>query len=257
MSVRPKKHLGQHFLWDKNIAGKIVESFKDAPSEKVLEVGPGKGVLTRYLLEQFGEKLYAVEIDEESARYLLEEYPQLKDYLIREDFLSMDISRYLEGTFDVIGNFPYNITSQIFFRLLEYRERIHLLVGMVQKEVADRIASKAGSRTYGKLSVLLQAFYRVKVLFQVGPQSFVPPPKVNSAVVRLERNDTRQLGCDEKLFFQVVKQSFNQRRKILRNSLKSFLLNLNVGDERFRKRPEQLTVEDFVEITGIIEGGLR
>jgi len=252
MSVRPKKHLGQHFLWDKNIARKIVEAFEDAPSPQVLEVGPGKGVLTQYLLEAFGERLYAVEIDRESAGYLLESYPQIQDYLIQQDFLTMDISRYFKGHFDVIGNFPYNISSQILFRLLEYRHQIPLLVGMVQKEVADRIASPPGSKTYGKLSVLLQAFYEVKVLFQVGPQSFTPPPKVNSAVVRLRRNQTQQLACDEKLFFQVVKQSFNQRRKIIRNSLKSFLLTLNIEDERMSMRPEQLSVQDFVELTGKI-----
>jgi 16S rRNA (adenine1518-N6/adenine1519-N6)-dimethyltransferase len=252
MSVRPKKHLGQHFLWDKNIARKIVEAFQEAPSPQVLEVGPGKGVLTQYLLEHFGSKLYAVEIDRESAQHLLEAYPELRDYLIQQDFLQMNFSRYFEGNFDVIGNFPYNISSQIFFRLLEYRHQIPFLVGMVQKEVADRIASPPGSKTYGKLSVMLQAFYEVKVVFQVGPQSFTPPPKVNSAVVRLRRNQTEQLECDEKLFFQVVKQSFNQRRKTIRNSLKSFLLPLNVEDDRLSKRPEQLSVQDFVELTGKI-----
>jgi len=255
MSVRPKKHLGQHFLWDKNIARKIVEAFREAPSPQVLEVGPGKGVLTQYLLEEFGDRLYAVEIDRESARYLLESYPQIQDYLIQQDFLTMDISRYFKGAFDVIGNFPYNISSQIFFRLLEHRQQIPLLVGMVQKEVADRIASPPGSKTYGKLSVLLQAFYEVKVLFQVGPQSFTPPPNVTSAVVRLRRNQTQHLACDEKLFSQVVKQSFNQRRKIIRNSLKSFLLPLDIEDERMTKRPEQLSVQDFVELTGKISAG--
>jgi len=255
MSVRPKKHLGQHFLWDKNIARKIVESFREAPTQHILEVGPGKGILTQYLLEHFGNRLYAVELDQESGRYLLEEYPELQDYLIQQDFLAMDFSRYFTGSFSVIGNFPYNISSQIFFRLLEYRNSIPFLVGMVQKEVAERIASPPGSKKYGKLSVLLQAYYEVKVLFQVGPGSFQPPPRVNSSVVRLRRNETRKLECDEKVFFQVVKQSFNQRRKIIRNSLKSFLLNLNVEDERFDKRPEQLGVQDFVEITGKLTSG--
>jgi len=255
MSVRPKKHLGQHFLWDKNIARKIVEAFREAPTQQILEVGPGKGILTRYLLETFGNRLYAVELDRESGRYLLEEYPELKGYLIQQDFLAMDFSRYFSGSFSVIGNFPYNISSQIFFRLLEYRNTIPYLVGMVQKEVAERIASPPGSKKYGKLSVLLQAYYDVKVLFQVGPGSFQPPPKVNSSVLRLRRNDTRELGCDEKIFFRVVKQSFNQRRKIMRNSLKSFLLNLNVEDERLDQRPEQLDVKDFVEITGKLTSG--
>lgn len=249
MSVRPKKNLGQHFLWDQNIAQKIVEAFKQAPTSQVLEVGPGKGILTRYLLEHFGNRLYAVELDRESGRYLLEHYPRLKEYLIEKDFLSMDFSRYFSGSFSLVGNFPYNISSQIFFRLLEYRNTIPFLVGMVQKEVALRIASPPGSKSYGILSVLLQAYYDVNILFHVGPGSFQPPPRVNSSVVELRRNSVQHLPCNEKLFFRVVKQSFNQRRKMLRNSLKSFLLNLNIDDERFDKRPEQLEVDDFVEIT--------
>jgi len=255
MSVRPKKHLGQHFLWDKNIARKIVEAFRAAPTQQVLEVGPGKGILTQYLLEHYGRRLYAVELDRESGRYLLEEYPELKDYLVQQDFLTMDFSRYFTGSFSVIGNFPYNISSQIFFRLLEYRNTIPFLVGMVQKEVAERIASPPGSKKYGKLSVLLQAYYEVQVLFHVGPGSFQPPPRVQSSVIRLQRNDTHELACDEKIFSRVVKQSFNQRRKIMRNSLKSFLLNLNIEDERLNKRPEQLSVKDFVEITGKLTSG--
>lgn len=255
MAVRPKKHLGQHFLWDKNIARKITEAFRDAPTQQVLEVGPGKGILTQYLLEHFGNRLYAVELDRESATYLLEEYPGLKDFLIRQDFLAMDFSRYFSGPFSVIGNFPYNISSQIFFRVLEHRNTIPFVLGMVQREVAERIASPPGSKKYGKLSVLLQAFYEVQLLFHVGPGAFQPPPRVNSSVIRLSRNDTRELACDERLFFQVVRQSFNQRRKIMRNSLKSFLLHLNVEDERLNKRPEQLGVKDFVEITGKIEVG--
>jgi len=253
MSVRPKKHLGQHFLWDKNIARKITEAFTDAPTHQVLEVGPGKGILTQYLLEYFGPRLYAVELDRESAAYLLEEYPGLKDYLIQQNFLAMDFSRYFSGSFSVIGNFPYNISSQIFFRVLEYRNTIPFVLGMIQREVAERIAAPPGSKKYGILSVLLQAYYEVKILFHVGPGAFQPPPQVNSSVIRLSRNDTRELACNEKLFFQVVKQSFNQRRKIMRNSLKSFLLNLNVEDARLHKRPEQLSVNDFVEITAAIE----
>ncbi len=252
MSVRPKKHLGQHFLHDQQIARKIVEAFREASTSRVLEVGPGQGILTGYLLEYFDPGLYAVEIDRESGRYLLEQFPRMKKYLILEDFLSMDFSRYFEGPFSLIGNFPYNISSQIFFRVLEHRHQIPLVVGMVQKEVAARLAAGPGSKTYGKLSVLLQAWYDVKVLFHVAPGAFRPPPRVTSSVIRLKRNSVEKLECDEDWFFRVVKHSFNQRRKILRNSLKSFLLNLDLEDERFNKRPEQLGVKDFVEITGKI-----
>jgi 16S rRNA (adenine1518-N6/adenine1519-N6)-dimethyltransferase len=252
MTVRAKKHLGQHFLWDKNIARKIVEAFKPAPSGKVLEIGPGKGILTGYLLEHFDDRLYAVEIDAESAVYLKKEYPELEKYLIEKDFLKLDLEAYLQGNFSIIGNFPYNISSQIFFKILENRNKIPFVVGMVQKEVAERIAASPGSKTYGILSVLLQAYYDLRILFHVGPRSFSPPPKVNSSVVRMERNNLKELNCDEKLFFQIVKQAFNQRRKIIKNSLKSFLLNLNSEDERFQKRPEQLSVADFVDLTRII-----
>ena len=252
MSVKPKKHLGQHFLWDKNIAQKIVEAFKPAPSDKVLEIGPGKGVLTEYLLEYFEERLYAVEIDKESAEYLLVEYPELEKFLIEKDFLKLDMEAYFSGDVSIIGNFPYNISSQIFFKILEYRNKIPFVIGMIQKEVADRIVAPPGSKTYGILSVLLQAYYNLDILFPVGPKSFTPPPKVNSAVIRLQRNETQALDCNEKLFFSVVKQSFNQRRKIIKNSLKSFLLNLETENEILQKRPEQLSVDDFVEITRLI-----
>ncbi len=252
MSVRPKKHLGQHFLWDKNIAQKIVEAFKAAPTQKVLEVGPGKGVLSQYLLPHFGNNFYAVEIDEESTRFLLQEYPELGNHLIEEDFIQMKFSSFSTEPFSIIGNFPYNISSQIFFKILDNKDQVPFVVGMIQKEVAERISAKPGSKMYGILSVFLQAYYNVKMLFKVGPGSFQPPPKVNSAVIELKRNNVRELGCDEELFFRIVKQSFNQRRKIIRNSLKSFLLNLNVEDERLQKRPEQLSVRDFVELTNKI-----
>lgn len=252
MSVKPKKHLGQHFLWDKNIAQKIVEAFKTAPTQKVLEVGPGKGVLSQYLLPFFGSSFYAVEIDEESSRYLLQEYPELENHLMEEDFIQMNFSSFSSQPFSIIGNFPYNISSQIFFKIFDNKDLIPFVVGMVQKEVAERISAKPGNKIYGILSVLLQAYYDVKLLFKVGPGSFQPPPKVNSAVIELKRNNVKELGCDEKLFFRIVKQSFNQRRKIIRNSLKSFLLNLDVEDERLQKRPEQLSVRDFVELTNKI-----
>jgi 16S rRNA (adenine1518-N6/adenine1519-N6)-dimethyltransferase len=231
---------------------KIVEAFKEAPTSKVLEIGPGKGVLTRYLLDHFDDRLYAVEIDEESADYLLKNYPELEKYLIRKDFLRLDMEAYFPGEISIIGNFPYNISSQIFFRILGNRNKVPFVVGMVQKEVADRLASKPGTKAYGILSVLLQAYYDIEILFRVGPSSFTPPPKVNSSVICLRRNKTEELDCDEKLFSTIVKQSFNQRRKIIRNSLKSFLLNLDVEDERFQKRPEQLSVNDFVELTNLI-----
>jgi 16S rRNA (adenine1518-N6/adenine1519-N6)-dimethyltransferase len=252
MSVRPKKHLGQHFLWDKNIAQKIVQAFKSSSTQKVLEVGPGKGVLSQYLLPHFGNQFYAVEIDEESARYLLKEYPELGNHLIEEDFIKMKFTSFTLEPFSIIGNFPYNISSQIFFKILDNKDQVPFVIGMVQKEVAERISAKPGSKTYGILSVLLQAYYDVKMLFKVGPGSFQPPPKVNSAVVELKRNNVKKLGCDEKLFFRIVKQSFNQRRKIIRNSLKSFLLNLEVEDNRLQKRPEQLSVQDFVDLSNLI-----
>ena len=255
MTVRPKKGLGQHFLHDKNIARKIVDAFKEAPTSAVLEVGPGKGVLTGLLLEYFGDYLYAVEIDQESVDYLLTIYPELGSRLVRQDFLKMDWKSYFTQPMSIIGNFPYNISSQIFFRILENRNIIPFVVGMLQKEVAERIASPPGTKNYGKLSVLLQAFYDIRILFPVSPHAFTPPPKVRSAVIRLKRNNIDKLSCDEDLFFRVVKESFNQRRKILGNSLKPFLLNLDVKDERFRKRPEQLDVKDFVEITGKLSQG--
>ncbi|MGM0530729.1 MAG: 16S rRNA (adenine(1518)-N(6)/adenine(1519)-N(6))-dimethyltransferase RsmA [Bacteroidota bacterium] len=256
MSIKPKKNLGQHFLWDKNIARKIVEIFREEASTSiVLEVGPGKGVLTDFLLEYFGDQLYAVEIDQESVDYLLKIYSELGDRLIRQDFLKMNLKDYFTQPISLIGNFPYNISSQILFKVLEHRNSIPFVIGMLQKEVADRIVSSPGSKIYGKLSVLLQAFYNIKILFPVSSHSFTPPPKVKSAVIRLKRNETWRLACNEEMFFRVVKESFNQRRKILGNSLKPFLLNLDVKDERFRKRPEQLDVKDFVEITEKLSQG--
>ncbi len=253
MSVRPKKYLGQHFLWDQNIARKIVEVIKQSPTRKILEVGPGKGVLTKLLLPVFGDDFLAVEIDQESVQYLKEQYPEFTSRLIEYDFLHLDVSRYFQESFSVVGNFPYNISSQIFFKILKNKEKIPFVVGMIQKEVAQRISSPPGSKTYGILSVLLQAYYQIKIEFHVGQNSFQPPPKVKSSVISLRRNNIKRLDCNEALFFRIVKESFNQRRKILRNSLKSFLLNLDIEDTRFGQRPEQLSVADFVEITKKIE----
>ncbi|MFO8235512.1 MAG: 16S rRNA (adenine(1518)-N(6)/adenine(1519)-N(6))-dimethyltransferase RsmA [Bacteroidales bacterium] len=253
MTVKPKRHFGQHFLWDKNIARKIVNYFKnETPVSEVLEIGPGKGVLTDLLMEYFHQRLYAVEIDEESVSYLSKEYPDLDKHLIERDFLKMDLDKYFKEDVSIIGNFPYNISSQIFFKILEYRHKIPFVVGMLQKEVAERIAASPERKTYGILSVLLQAYYKVEILFHVGPKSFVPPPRINSSVVCLKRNNIKALDCDEGMFFRIVKQGFNQRRKILRNSLKSFLLNLESENVLLQKRPEQLSVDDFVELARLL-----
>jgi 16S rRNA (adenine1518-N6/adenine1519-N6)-dimethyltransferase len=184
---------------------------------------------------------------------LLKKYPQLKGHLVLQDFLKMDLSGHFKGPFSVIGNFPYNISGQILFKVLEHRNQIPFLVGMFQKEVAERISAPPGTKVYGKLSVLLQAYYDIKILFQVGPQSFSPSPKVRSSVVQMKRNNTVKLDCDEGVFFRLVKQGFSQRRKVLGNSLKSFLLNLRITDDRLKKRPEQLTVKDFVELTRMLQ----
>jgi len=247
--VKPKKNLGQHFLTDQNIARKIVDSLgTDVPD--ILEIGPGMGVLTKYLLERPELNVHVVEIDTESVAYLKSVFPNL-EHIWSEDFLKTEIGDRFSGPFSVIGNFPYNISSQIFFRILELRNRIPETVGMVQKEVAERIAAPHGSKVYGILSVLLQAFFDIEYLFTVSENVFNPPPKVKSAVIRLTRNKLVQLPCDEKLFMRVVKTAFNQRRKMLRNSLKEICGNL---PEKFaEKRPEQLAVNDFILLTCEIE----
>lgn len=247
--VRAKKHLGQHFLKDENIAAQIAGSLSSS-TRQVMEVGPGTGVLTKYLLKQNFEKLIAVEIDRESAAFLRTNYPQLGDGLIEADMLRMDIGSLFEGQFSVIGNFPYNISSQILFRVLENHDQVNEVVGMFQKEVAVRIAAPPGKKDYGILSVLLQAWYDIEYLFTVDPSVFVPPPKVQSAVIRLQRNQTQELGCSEKMLLQVVKTAFNQRRKTLHNALKP------LGDyngEFAGKRAEQLSVEQFVQLTNTME----
>jgi 16S rRNA (adenine1518-N6/adenine1519-N6)-dimethyltransferase len=250
--VRPKKHLGQHFLTDPSIAGRIVDALDVVPGDTVVEIGPGTGVLTEHLLQK-EIRLVTVEVDRESVIHLKMRWPDLGKAIIEEDFLKMDISAHITGPFHIIGNFPYNISSQIFFRVLEYRQRIPSVVCMIQREVATRIASPPGSRDYGILSVLLQAYYNIENLFTVKPGSFFPPPKVTSGVIRLRRNETISLPCNEKLFIQVVKTTFNQRRKMIRNSVKSILLNLESDFELLSKRPEQLGVPEFIELTNWVE----
>ena len=250
--VRPKKFLGQHFLTDLSVAQRIAETIS---AGRVLEIGPGMGVLTQYLLKNKDIDLTAIELDRESVAYLQEWYPEL--HLIEGDFLKLDLAElYPEGEFCVIGNYPYNISSQIFFKVLEYKDRIPVCSGMIQKEVAERIASKPGKKAYGILSVLLQAYYDIEYLFTVNENVFAPPPKVKSAVVRLTRNRRQELGCDEQLFKQVVKTAFNQRRKQMRNSLMSLVGKDNplLSDPVFTKRPEQLSVEEFIELTNLIDG---
>lgn len=248
--VKPKKYLGQHFLKDQNIAGKIVESLGTNIPD-VLEVGPGTGVLTRFLLKRPELNVHLVEIDRESVGYLNIHFPEIKDRIYLADFLRFDVTQYFAGKFVVIGNFPYNISSQIFFRVLEFRDRIPEVVCMVQKEVAERISSHEGSKVYGILSVLLQAFYDIEYLFTVSENVFLPPPKVKSAVVRLRRNNVEDLPCDEKLFVRVVKTAFNQRRKMLRNSLREMFSD--IPEEFAEKRPEQLPVDAFIRMVKVLE----
>ena len=247
--VRAKKHLGQHFLTDLNIARKIADSLS-GDSVDVLEVGPGMGVLTQFLLQREDITLHAAEIDGESIEYLNAHYPALSPRLIGGDFLRMDLAADFPRGVKIIGNFPYNISSQIFFKVLENRDLVPEVVGMVQKEVAMRIAEPPGSREYGILSVLLQAWYDIEYLFTVNENVFNPPPKVKSAVIRLRRNATEKLDCDEKLFVKVVKASFGQRRKMLRNSLKAVFGDFGGEEHRFfSMRAEQLGVDDFSELT--------
>lgn len=250
--VRAKKHLGQHFLKDENIAYKIVEAIDYSSIETLLEVGPGTGVLTKYLIEKEGFDFYALDVDEESVSYLKKKYPEFQSKFLLQDFLKINLSMY-SGVIGVIGNFPYNISSQLFFKILDHRDKVDEVVCMIQKEVADRIASKEGNKTYGILSVLLQAFYDIEYCFTVPPHVFNPPPKVQSGVIRLKRNKTSELGCDEKLFKSIVKAAFGKRRKTLRNALKDLTLHIeDTSDEVFNKRAEQLTVAQFVDLTNKI-----
>lgn len=252
--VRAKKHLGQHFLKDENIAANIVESLKpEGKYKKVLEIGPGMGVLTKYLIQRKDIETSVIDIDRESIAFLEQNFPDLKDHIVSADFLKYDLDSFSSEPFAIIGNFPYNISSQILFKVLDYRDKVPEVVGMFQKEVAERVASVPRKKAYGIMSVLLQAFYNIEYLFTVHEHVFSPPPKVKSAVIRLTRNTTTNLGCDEKLFIQLVKTGFNQRRKTLRNALKS-LHGVDLAESRFvNSRAEELSVTDFVELTNFVQ----
>jgi 16S rRNA (adenine1518-N6/adenine1519-N6)-dimethyltransferase len=251
MAVRAKKHLGQHFLTDKNICEKIANQHKAHDGvTKVLEIGPGMGAITEYLLKQKEQDLYVMEIDRDSIAYLQKHYPQLEGKIIEADFLKMDLKKIMgDDKFSVVGNFPYNISSQILFKCLDYRDQIPEIMGMFQKEVAMRVAEKPGTKTYGIMSVLLQAFYDIEYCFTVDEHVFNPPPKVKSGVIRCTRNERGSLPCDEKMFIRIVKMSFNQRRKTIRNSIKQLISGTDFDHPFLALRPERLSVEDFVELT--------
>ncbi len=257
--VKPKKNLGQHFLTDLNIARRIADTVDACPDIPVLEIGPGMGVLTQYLVEKPRE-VKAVEIDAESVRYLYERFPKLRDQILGEDFLRMDLNKLYDGRqFVLTGNYPYDISSQIFFKMLDYKDLIPCCTGMIQREVAQRMASVPGTKAFGILSVLIQAWYDVEYLFTVDEDVFNPPPRVKSAVIRLTRNDVTSLGCDEKLFKRVVKTVFNQRRKMLRVSLRQLFSRETLPGADFfaqdimTRRPEQLSIAQFVELTNMVE----
>ena len=252
--VKAKKHLGQHFLNDENIAKKIVDAVLEESSPNALiEIGPGTGVLTKHLIDL--PNFWAWDIDTESIEYLRNTYPDHIHKIVEGDFLKMDIDKLVGGKkLNVIGNFPYNISSQIMFRVLEHRDQVDIVVGMFQKEVAERIAEMPGTKAYGILSVILQAFYDITYLFTVNENVFNPPPKVKSAVIKLKRNDVKNLPCNEALFIKVVKTTFNQRRKTIRNSIKPMLTSaMDTSSYLFEKRPEQLSVAEFVELTKLVE----
>ncbi|WP_314710404.1 16S rRNA (adenine(1518)-N(6)/adenine(1519)-N(6))-dimethyltransferase RsmA [Prevotella denticola] len=256
-SVKPKKNLGQHFLVDLSIARRITDTVDACPDIPILEIGPGMGVLTQYLVEKLRE-VKAVEIDAESVAYLYEKFPRLRENIIGEDFLRMDLSQIFDGRqFVLTGNYPYDISSQIFFKMLDYKDLIPCCTGMIQREVALRMAAAPGSKAYGILSVLMQAWYDVEYLFTVDENVFNPPPKVKSAVIRMTRNDVTDLGCDERLFKRLVKAVFNQRRKMLRVSLRQLFNTGKPADGFYEqdimtKRPEQLSIPQLVGLTNMV-----
>ncbi len=260
--VKPKKNLGQHFLTDLSIAKRIADTVDACPDIPILEIGPGMGVLTQYLVEKSRE-VKAVEIDRESVAFLRENFPKLRDNIIGQDFLRMDLQQVFDGRqFVLTGNYPYDISSQIFFKMLDYKDLIPCCTGMIQREVAQRIASEPGNKAYGSLSVLIQAWYHVEYLFTVDEHVFNPPPKVKSAVIRMTRNEVHNLGCDEMFFKRVVKTVFNQRRKMLRVSLRQLFPGEDASAEFYAgelmtKRPEQLSVAQFVALTNQVEAELK
>lgn len=252
--MKAKKSYGQHFLHNDHIAEKIVQAVESVASGySLLEIGPGKGVLTRYFWQKYADFL-AVEADMDMINVLQDSFPGIGGKVIFKDFLKLNFKQVFPGKeFIMFGNFPYNISSQILIRMLEQKERVPYLIGMFQKEMADRVIAPPGSKVYGRISVMVQAFYKGKMLFQVSPGSFTPPPKVNSAVIRLERHERKQLDCDERLFRQVVAQAFSMRRKMLRNTLKVFIPDNEIlQTDVFTQRPETLSVEDFVNLTNLI-----
>lgn len=254
MSVKAKKHLGQHFLKDKNICKKIADQYHQSQDcNRVLEIGPGMGALTEYLLDRDLD-VYVMDIDTESIAYLHDHFPKLEGKIIEADFLKTNLKEHMgDEPYAVVGNFPYNISSQILFKCLEHRNQIPEIMGMFQKEVAERVAEKPGTKQYGILSVLLQAYYDIEYSFTVDEHVFDPPPKVKSGVIRCVRNERQTLPCDEKLFKQVVKMSFNQRRKTIRNSIKGLIKGKGLEHEYLALRPEVLSVEQFIELTQMVE----
>jgi len=255
--VRAKKHLGQHFLTDESIAKNIVDALLDKDNTTaIVEVGPGTGVLTQFLINDI-EKYVALDVDTESVEYLKNKYPEKKDKILLADFLNTDLLKLSGDKYNLIGNFPYNISSQIMFNVLENKEQVDIVVGMFQREVALRIAEKPGSKVYGILSVLLQAFYDIEYLFTVNENVFNPPPKVKSAVIRLTRNNVKKLDCDEVLFKKVIKTTFNQRRKTIRNSIRTLFNDNENRHPLLDKRPEQLSVAQFVELTKFVQASIK
>jgi 16S rRNA (adenine1518-N6/adenine1519-N6)-dimethyltransferase len=252
----PKKRLGQHFLKDNDIAREIAGALKCEDIKHVLEIGAGTGVLTRFLLERQNICLTAIELDMDFIRILKQKFPDARERILHQDALKYPLTSPAGEAIAIIGNFPYNISSQLFFRILDYREHVREVVCMVQKEVADRISAGPGSKTCGILSVLLQAWYRIDYLFTVSPEVFHPRPKVHSAVIRLERNKRHSLDCDESLFFRVVKTCFGQRRKMIRNSLRAITGNTGQDHHLLQKRPEQLSVDEFCELTRWVQAQL-
>ena len=255
MTVRAKKHLGQHFLTDKNICRKIADQYTaHMGCKRVLELGPGMGALTEFLLEREELSVSVMDVDTESIEYLKVHFPKLDGKIFEADFLRADLKKFMgDEPFSVVGNFPYNISSQILFKCLEYRNQIPEIMGMFQKEVAERVAEKPGSKQYGILSVILQAFYDIKYCFTVDEHVFNPPPKVKSGVIRCTRNERQDLGCDEELFIRIVKMSFNQRRKTIRNSIKALIKDTGFDHPYLNDRPERLSVEDFIALTLMVQ----